>query len=341
MSDAHVGMAQLLTAGPILAAVVTAVFSIFKLFSDKAARTTEFRKAWVESFRLAVATFVGNTHTIFGRMAVRRQHSSGIIIVAADALNKLAQNIEFPEERRFDKAFESELTSHWLSLRTSYNQIILHINVQEHGAYLLAEAYLTALKDGRIKGDNDAASIAVYLDQCIDIASEQLLKYSQNFEPIDRSFNAHITKFCTLTLSAIKSVLFGPTAKWETPYEKLKSGLQTAKAYDLAPQETGAHFISSNKDFGQLIKEACSSHDAGLLLALFATREYLHDKYDIVAERRSRIERGIRVVDTASAMMLKETWEKIKNGEESYNRPAPAALVIVILFFSVVLMLAR
>jgi hypothetical protein len=57
-----------------------------------------------------------------------------------------------------------------------------------------------------------------------------------------------------------------------------------------------------------------------LLLAIFATRQLLHGPYDTLIERIADIEHGIRVVDTAAAVVIKWVWEEIKNGEPTYRK---------------------
>lgn len=355
MAETHMGMTQILTAGPLLAAVVTAIFATSKLSSDKAAKTTEFRKAWVESFRPAVATFAGTAHTIFGRIAIRQKHSvnktqsslaTDIDSAELDGIFEFRSKEEI--ETVFDKEFESELTDHWLSLRTSYSEVVLHVNARDHGAYQLAEAYVSALKS-RCGALTKHERVAEYLDACIETAESQLLIYTKLSPPFER------LRWTWLTVQERLSGKTGHSGngKEELPissaapiedrknfYSALHLGLKDAQSLDQTHHLTGATIPPDLHSFKERIASACKTPDGAVLLAAYATREYLHDEYRVVFMRGAGIERGIRVIDTAAALMLKETWEKIKEGESSYNRVGVMLLAVVVGIIATAILLA-
>jgi len=328
MTIENLSLDNILTSAPVVAGVITAILAAFKLFSDKAAKTTEFRRAWVESFRTAVATFVGNVHTIFGRIAIRHKHAGqgGIDSGKEKSNSRLFDWYWKPvkkgvTEPLFDKEMESELTVHWLALRKSYNEIILHVNAKDHGAYLIAESYISKKKDAQ---DLPFTEISNFLEICIEVATIQLSNYTKEFPSFNRSWHAKLWRF-------LRSLVFssGEIFVRTTPYSKLNKELQEVNDGKMEQGTSCELANDSNNDLKKSLINACSSPDSAVLLASFAMREYLHDEYHAIPQHRAHIERCIRVVDTATALMLKETWEKIKEGESTYGAIVPFFLIVI------------
>lgn len=281
------------------AAAITAAYASLKYYSDKAAKVTEFRKAWTESLRQAVAEFSGSSHTIAGRIAIRAKVEP----------EQLANNPQPSKLRRFLAAFErsapitspvekelaTELLSHWSVLRLSYNKIVLHLNPAEHKAYSLAETALAFYVEGKAPDESARMEVSQFLKCCIKLAESRAQEIP-------------------------KRTLFGKRYKEHKDCHKVDPPLST----DL------------NAAMGKIC-DACVDPGSALLLAAFATRQLLHGSYKNVFNNISGIEQGIRAVDTSAAIVIKNVWETIKKGEPTYRRTSnlamasSVALIIIIL----------
>jgi hypothetical protein len=282
-------------------AAITAAFASLRYYSDKAAKVTEFRKAWIESLRQAVAEFSGSTHTIAGRIAIRRKANTrqraedlpkiGIIKSLISVFKR-----EAPEPQSIEKELATELLTHWSTLRLSYNKIVLHLNPAEHKAYVYAESAIAEFVSNDASLESLRSEVTNFLHWCIlfsEARTNQITK--QNFLKI---------------------------------FFKIK--LDSDIAY------LNSEF-SVLKDACKNIDDACIDPGSVLLLSAFATRQLLHGGYESVFKNIDRIEQGIRVVDTSAAIVIKGVWEKIKKGEPAYRRTSNAAIILSFLLIAAVL----
>lgn len=284
------------------AAAITAAFASIKYYSDKAAKVTEFRKAWVESLRQAVAEFSGSTHTIAGRIAIRSKAESDTqkiklrrskIIQIFSSLFKNSATPTTPVE----KELATELLTHWSTLRLSYNKIILHLNPSEHQAYTIAENAIAKHTSMTTPNDAIRIEVTIFLNWCIEISQQraQFKKYNK------------IISF------------FGP--KKSTFVSKLQ-----IKSLTLCQAQ-------------EEIDDTCINSGSSLLLSAFATRQLLHGSYKNVFNNIESIERGIRVVDTSAAIVIKGVWETIKKGEPAYRWTSRIAILASIALIAGILII--
>lgn len=283
--------------GAIFIALITATFASLKFFSDKSAKITDFRKAWIETLRLAVAEFSGSTHTIVGRISIRMKHEeekNQPTLKVKDFLDYVLGNNKITSSSKnfsFDKDFESELLNHWSILRLSYNKIILHINPSEHQAYILAEKSLALFfKQNKI---SDNLLVTNFLKGCIKIAEDKTFDIMNN-NPFGRKINFFLKK------------------------KKLEN-------FDLTKR---INLLVELKN----IKILCKDEGSALLLSIFATRQLLHGDYNDVYSRSAEIEKGIQVVDTSAAIVIKGAWSSIKNGEPLYRTISFFSVIIALIF---------
>lgn len=279
------------------AAGVTAFFAALKFYSDKAAKVTDFRKAWIETLRLAVAEFSGQTHTIAGRIAIRKRHDEPTSPAPSELSKRKGWNALFaraePNKQQFDKEFETELLSHWSGLRLSYNKIVLHMNPAEHRAYIRAEEAIAAYTKDYKESSNAREQVSNFLHWCIQQA--------------DTTNRALMLK---------KKKLY-QWPWWGSAKECVASDVVNDHA---APCLS---FECAQKE----IMALCTDPGSCLLLSAFATRQLLHGSYEEVHDNVPKIERGIRTVDTATAIVIKSVWEAIKRGEPVYRQTSRVALI--------------
>ena len=270
-------------------AAVTALFAALKYYSDKAAKVTEFRKAWVESLRLAVAEFGGSMHLIVGRISIKSKANAvpwpaadrTIAHIVRDFLSKKTPSKSLEEE------LASELLPYWSKLRVSYNTIILHLNPAEHESYLIAEravsvAWKTTFGQGRKESE-----IFHFLCWCLSLAESRI-----NEVPSRRKL--------------------------------LWSRKQKFKEFPPADTMTMAALVNAQN----ILKIHCTDFGSILLLAAFATRQLAHGDYKTVLKHNPEIEWGIRIIDTAAANVVKGVWEDVKRGEPSSRWAGGSALII-------------
>lgn len=283
----------------MVAAAATAAFASMKFFSDKAAKVTDFRKAWIETLRQAVAEFSGSTHTIVGRIAIRKVHHvpyTGARRTDAGWIKRLFASGKLDTTAsQFDKAFETELLSHWSMLRLSYNKIILHQNPAEHAAYIAAEEAIATYTKGTKPDPVIRENVSAFLHWCIRLADHET-----------------------------RHVLNKPRWPWKKRNKEDFEGTETLEGGALEAARKG-------------IKKACTNAGACMLLSVFATRQLLHGDYDTVIGNAWRIEHGIRTVDTSAAIVIKGIWEDIKKGEPTYRRISVAAIVLPIVLLACIL----
>jgi hypothetical protein len=304
---------------PATAALVGAglagMFTSLRYFSDQSAKITDFRKAWIETLRSGVAEFVANTHAIVGRVAIRTRHSrngsaqhSGEFSELSGTAEAATAAVSTAARPNFDEAFESLLLPYWTALRLAHNKSILHLNPREHLAYLGAETALAAyyVHAGQ---DAKADTVNIFLRACLDDAYSRLAE-EKELQPGQRGKAANTTPVQPVLLPAFP-------------------GRTTA-----APQDPHKHHLDGTA--GKPVYPADMKAADALLLAMFATRQLLHGTYDTLVERVADIEYGIRVVDTAAAIVIKSVWAEIKNGEPGYRITAWSSLVVSLLVVAAV-----
>lgn len=280
-------------AAAAFAAAITAAYASLKYYSDKAAKVTDFRKAWIESLRQAVAEFSGSTHTIAGRIATKMGSERQVENIAPP--NSLRRFFTFfqrsaPPAAPVEKELATELLTHWSTLRLSYNKIVLHLNPAEHLAYSLAETAIAKYTPATGSDDVIREQVSEFLKWCIELAQ-------------------------SLAKEVPERPLFSK--------RKIKSPA-SCENEDVAQ-------IDSLEQARFTITNACADPGSALLLAAFATRQLLHGRYENVFKNVKKIEQGIRVVDTAAAIVIKGVWENIKKGEPTYRRTSHAAMIFSIL----------
>lgn len=282
-----------------IAAVLTAAFGSLKFYSDKAAKVTDFRKAWIETLRQTLSEFTGSTHTIAGRIAIRRAHAGIEELPSARKRRWLQRLTSSPEKSariKFDNDIEKELLAHWSTLRLSYNKILLHLNPIEHKAYSIAEEAIASYTKDTKPDPKIRETVSSFLHWCIQFAECETQK-----------------------------LMMAPVGKKRI--KRLVSGE--------AAQQPCACVMHSGTPLDQArtcITQGFSNAGSCLLLAAFATRQLLHGSYETVADNVSRIERGIRVVDTAAAIVIKDVWEDIKKGEPSYRHASSVSMIVLGVF---------
>lgn len=272
--------------GALAAALVTAIYSTWRLIGEKETKVSEFRKSWIESFRSSLADYTAAVHIIVGRIAIRTNHGER-------ASSRLEQATK-PKCRFFNRAFsstrgtkssdtnddieiydrdlESELLPHWAELRRAYNLVILHLNPDEHESYLSAESSIKELEAEFRKS---------------------------------RVFDLHLINL----LESAKSLI-------ESDKSLLKK--HGAESNHPVTQNETSTLELKTKRSSELNKFHVSAH--ALLLAMLATKMLLEaDKYERVYQRRKYIEHGITIIDTAGANVIKGVWEEIKRGEIQYQ----------------------
>lgn len=311
------------------AAAITAAFASLKFYSDKAAKVTDFRKAWVETLRQAVSEFSGSTHTIAGRIVIRIAHgasasASGNAIQPGTAqrwssvLSLLGRTGQ--TDTPFDKDLETELMAQWATLRLSYNKVVLHLNPTEHSAYIAAEeavakallaeeaAAKDAAPDTKKSASDEQSNIVAFLYWCVNVAESRA------------------------------SILMDHASSpwWKKAGRKLRSWwrwVTRAQPEALKDEDKLAGFEEAQKH----IHRECIDAGSCLLLSAFATKRLLYGKYPKVAPRISRIEKGIRVVDTSAALVIKGVWEAIKKGEPAYRWASFLAILLSLTIMCVIL----
>jgi hypothetical protein len=280
--------------GAIVAAAVTAALAGLKFYSDKATKVTDFRQGWIQSLRNDVAEFSGSMHTIAGRIAIRNRHGEHQAQSSAEARPKATRlrsvlfESDQPAKPKFDKEFETELLEHWSTLRLSYNKIILHLNPVEHLAYIRAEEAIAAFAKAQNEDPVIRKKVEDFLWWCI-----QLAESNSTTEAIkERQHHALDRIYLAATGSNRGNVAPTPDLIGQDGIRKLAAGAGSC-----------------------------------LLLAAFATRQLLHGSYEDVLKNIPRIEHGIRVIDTAAAIVIKNIWEEIKRGEPIHRKISRIALL--------------
>jgi len=282
------------------AAAITAAYASLKYYSDKAAKVTDFRKAWIESLRLAVAEFSGSIHTIAGRIAIRTKADSERLADNAEKQSSLSRLVSFfgsskPSATPVEKELATELLTHWAALRLSYNKIVLHLNPAEHIAYSLAETAIGKYTHSTAPDEIIRGNVNLFLGWCIELAQ---------------------------------------CRAYEVPRRGLFRKLQanTRPSFD-SDKRLPIEILSRAQE---KINSACIDPGSALLLAAFATRQLLHGSYKNVFDNINSIEKGIRVVDTSAAIVIKGVWENIKKGEPTYRWTSNIAMAFsLLLIFSI------
>lgn len=267
-------------------AAVTALFAALKYYSDKAAKVTEFRKAWVESLRLAVAEFGGSIHLIVGRISIKSKATPAPVPAKTPS-------------KSLEEELASELLPYWSKLRVSYNTIILHLNPAEHESYLIAERAVSESWQSKFQQETKDAQVFRFLCWCLSLADARIGEVPRHRK-----------------------------LRWNRrqKFKKIPSAEQVTVAALTTAQEK--------------LRESCTDFGSILLLAAFATRQLAHGDYKTVLKHYPEIERGIRIVDTAAANVVKGVWEDVKRGEPSSRWAGLSALVIsVLLIVSIVIAL--
>lgn len=282
--------------GAMVAAAVTSAFASLKFYSDKAAKVTDFRQSWITSLRNDVAQFSGSIHTIAGRIAIRSRHGDDATsndgksqAITLKSFSDIFSRIEAPAKAKFDKAFETELLTHWSTLRLSYNKIVLHLNPVEHLAYIRAEEAIAAFTKCKDENTTTRREVEKFLWECIRLAEN------------------------TSTTPAIKSHKHDALDNIYRNATGVERG--HSRVTPLTTKDTGIDNLSAGAGAG-----------SSLLLAAFATRQLLHGSYADVLRNIPIIEHGIRVIDTSAAIVIKNIWEDIKHGEPTYRRISLTAL---------------
>lgn len=103
--------------GTIAGAFITALYGTLRLIGEKETKVSEFRQAWVASFRSALTEYVAAVHIIAGRISIREKHHADgqekngsypgwpdLLGISPDTPNKVAGKGSL-----FDREFESEL----------------------------------------------------------------------------------------------------------------------------------------------------------------------------------------------------------------------------------------
>jgi hypothetical protein len=288
----------------VFAAAITAAYASLKYFSDKAAKVTEFRKAWIESLRQAVAEFGGSAHTIVGRIAIRTKTDSERReneVVNPSGLRRLLAVFERPAPIAVpvEKELATELLTHWSTLRLSYNKIVLHLNPAEHLAYSLAETAIATHTSSTMSEseENVRLEVSQFLSWCIELAQCRAQRIPKNW--LHRLLLREKPTSCDI--------------------EKCLS----SDTLDQAKVE---------------IDKACIDPGSALLLAAFATRQLLHGRYKNVFNNVNKIEQGIRVVDTSAAIVIKGVWENIKKGEPAYRITSNVAIFSSVILMAIILL---
>lgn len=291
------------------AAAITAALAALKFYSDKAAKVTDFRKAWIETLRQAVSEFSGSTHTIAGRIVIRIAHGASIESLRPGTAKRWASVFALLESdmqstTRFDKELETELMAQWAALRLSHNKIVLHLNPTEHSAYIAAEAAV--------------AQVLV-----AEEAAKASVTPAKEYTSIDKSDVVAFLCWCIdLAESRTTALIEDASAFW---WKKAWRKMQTLRQ----PRK-----LDENKKLPNFDRTQTTIHDEGLdaasclLLSAFATKRLLYGKYPKVAPRIAYIEKGIRVVDTSAALVIKRVWEQIKKGEPAYRFASALAILI-------------
>lgn len=312
MPDTSIFSSNLPATIALFAAGVTAFFGSLKFFSDKAAKVTDFRKAWIETLRHAVAEFSGHTHTIAGRIAIRKRHGGSRSSRSSGEAKYDLLGTEEVAKPQFDKEFETELLDHWSGLRLSYNKLILHMNPAEHCAYTLAEEAIAIHAAGPEKQEIRDQVVA-FLVFCIghaEATSRRLLE-------------ARGHAFPSLNEAAKQVILPDEKAGHEASTTEQGVGTQ-------APAKSEGEPTALDKAQEEIAKQ-CADAASSLLLSAFATRQLLHGDYDQVYGNMAHIERGIRAVDTSAGLVIKGAWEEIKSGEPTYARISWAGICISVI----------
>ncbi len=307
------------------AAAITAAFASLKFYSDKAAKVTDFRKAWVETLRQAVSEFSGSTHTIAGRIVIRIAHGATRNAVQPGTAQRWSSVLSLlgrtgPAETPFDKDLETELMAQWATLRLSYNKVVLHLNPTEHSAYIVAEeavakallaeeaAAKDAAPDTTKSASGEQSNVVAFLYWCVSVAESRariLLDHASSpwWKKAGRKIHSWWRWVTRAQPEALKD-------------EEKLTGFEEAQKY---------------------IHRECIDAGSCLLLSAFATKRLLYGKYPKVAPRISNIEKGIRVVDTSAALVIKSVWEAIKKGEPAYRWASFLAILLSLTIMCVIL----
>lgn len=292
------------------AAAITAGFGSVKFFLDKAAKVTDFRKNWIETLRLSIAEFNGSVHTIAGRISIRDRHridhEKAVSIKSTSRFKSFISLFKHdaikPPETLVSSNLETELLDQWAILRVSYNKIILHLNPSEHRAYLAAEiAHANKFPDKEIDisgkstdGETNPSKkkSTAFLKWCLTCAEYENSRWMED-------------DFLSTTRS-----IFSRIRIW---------GREKRPSYHSSKVRSSEPDLSDMETEMRDLYDRCIGPGSALLLAVFATRQLLHRRYDAVAPNIPSIEVGIRVIDTATAIVIKGVWEKIKKGEFVYR----------------------
>ena len=157
-------------------AAVTALFAALKYYSDKAAKVTEFRKAWVESLRLAVAEFGGSIHLIVGRISIKSKATPAPLPATDRAILHTVRDLFSKKTplKSLEEELASELLPYWSKLRVSYNTIILHLNPAEHESYLIAERAVSESWQSKFQQGTKEAQVFRFLCWCLSLADARI-----------------------------------------------------------------------------------------------------------------------------------------------------------------------
>lgn len=286
----------------IFVAAVTALFAALKYYSDKAAKVTEFRKAWVESLRQAVAEFGGSIHLIVGRISIKSKATPSPVPATDRAVLHTIRDLFSKKNpsKSLEEELASELLPYWSKLRVSYNTIILHSNPAEHESYLIAERAVSESWQTDFQQGTKEEQVFRFLCWCLSLADARIGEVPRR-----------------------RKSLWSRRQK----FQKIPSAQQITVAALITAQEK--------------LRKSCTDFGSILLLAAFATRQLAHGDYKTVLKHYPEIERGIRILDTAAANVVKGVWEDVKRGEPSSRRAGLSALGIsVFLIVSIVIGLA-
>jgi len=307
------------------AAAITGAFAALKFYGDKAAKVTDFRKAWVETLRQAVSEFSGSTHTIAGRIVIRIAHR------ASDEDSELEQpaksrpwssllalvGVNKKSDEPFDKALETELMAQWSTLRLSYNKVVLHLNPNEHSAYITAEETVAKISGSKVVQVKNVLCSAAESEVTVQPNTVEFLYWCVNLAS-DR---------------AQELLDYAALPWWEQIYLWGKKKAQGNHSTPIPLK----HALKGVEDAQKSINKECVDAGSCLLLSAFATKRLLYGKYEKVAPRIAEIEKGIRVVDTSAALVIKGVWEKIKKGEPLYRIISFLAILISLVIMSLIL----
>jgi hypothetical protein len=283
--------------GTIAGAFITALYGTLRLIGEKETKVSEFRQAWVASFRNALTEYVAAVHIIAGRISIREKHHTDgqerkksypdwpdLLGKGADLSNKAASTASL-----FDREFESELLPHWASLRKAFNAVILHLNPHEHAAYLEAEK-----------------KFSVYNKEAEPLPGEK----EEDTERRQAQIVEDYLTFCRELIDVAEHIssqnLLHHQKAWDSKFAHKLLKCRFGLPCGIGP-------------YADEVGKRCQNSADALLLALVTTRDLLQGTYREVNSRRDDIEKGINVIDSAGSLVIKEVWEQIKRGETRFQ----------------------